>query len=247
MGQPFFDEPPFPRGTVAGDGTATFNPLWEGRLAYFDDINYGATGAVKPLRSRIPVLCMCCRNSASGVALPAKRLVVLGCNASGNITNATNTAGPNGFSRAIGLARIENVNSFPVDEWLPATIKDASGNNQNGVPENFLFWLVLQGPAVIRTSDEGTNWNADIVVGDPVTAVTATTATATNIGTTGASTLPGGRIMRFSTLAATTGTTTIITALENLYARHGIIGRAMTAKTTAQTNNDVLVNTIARW
>jgi len=100
-----------------------------------------------------------------------------------------------------------------VDEHLPAT----------GVPNYDLFWIAKQGPTLILTSNEGDAQNV-WAAGQPFTALTA----ATSQGSTTA-----GRPQPF---AATSTVTSIMTIAFNR------LGRAMSAKTTANTSADLLID-----
>lgn len=100
-----------------------------------------------------------------------------------------------------------------VDEHLPAA----------GVPANDLFWLAVEGPTLVTTSSVGdaTNvWAVDQIA----TALTA----ATSQGSATA-----GRVRPF---AVTTNTTNVASIAFNR------IGRAMSAKTTANTSADLLMD-----
>lgn len=107
-----------------------------------------------------------------------------------------------------------------VDEFLPA----------GGVPDGDLFWLVVQGPTLVKSAIA--NYSADIAEGDWLAALTATTSALTG-GHTG-----GGRMgpaKNTFTAAETTDGTGI---------RHtrNVFGRAASACVTNNTNADVLVD-----
>ena len=103
-----------------------------------------------------------------------------------------------------------------VDEWLPAA----------GCPANDYFWLVVKGPTLALTAKEADGTNV-IEVDDWLVNVTA--AASTHSTTSG----------RVIPAIAVAGVTTNITFAQssNLYK----FARAMSAKTTANTNADVLV------
>jgi len=114
-----------------------------------------------------------------------------------------------------------------VDGYVTVTAGEAAGIvdpylKAAGVRDDDIFWLVRKGQVNVKTSLAG---NAENVIseGDILYALTAATSQATT----------AGRVIAF---AATTGTTS---ALQQLYNR---IGRALSAKTTAQTNADVTVD-----
>lgn len=98
-----------------------------------------------------------------------------------------------------------------VDEYLPAA----------GVPDGSYFWVVVDGPFAALTDLAGADFNV-ITEGNPVVALTAATSQATT----------AGRVREISTVAASTHTGTELL---------GVIGRALSAKTTANTNAEVRI------
>ncbi len=105
---------------------------------------------------------------------------------------------------------------FPVDEWLPAA----------GVPSNDLFWIVVEGPATVLTGLAADATNV-INQNDQLVNLTAVTSGATTAGRAGPAILTG--------LA--------VTLAPNML---NIFGRALSARTTGNTNSDVLVE-ITKW
>lgn len=101
--------------------------------------------------------------------------------------------------------------SYPVDEFLPSA----------GCPANDLCYIVIEGPAVVLTDLAG-GANNVINIGDAVVALTAATSGATT----------SGRVKPQDTTGATTP------LAKEIMNR---IGRALSAKTTANTNADLLV------
>jgi len=104
-----------------------------------------------------------------------------------------------------------------VDEFLTSA----------GVPVNDLFWLCVQGPTLMKVAVDATN--ANIALDDVLIALTAVTSGATT----------SGRVQTMALTATSTATTdgTQTRALVNRF------GRALSARTTADTNGDVLVDT----
>lgn len=94
----------------------------------------------------------------------------------------------------------------------------------NGVRNHDLFWIAVRGPSLVKTS-LGADATNVIALDDKLTALTAATSQATT----------AGRVQAF---AATSNLTNAISATQNL------IGYAMSAKTTANTNADVLVDLV---
>lgn len=100
-----------------------------------------------------------------------------------------------------------------VDEHWPAA----------GVPVGELFWIVIKGPSLCLTDPEVAATNVH-TVGAPVGALTAAASTSTTAG-------------RVSAIAATTNATGAqFNAIVNK------IGRALSAKTTNETNEDILID-----
>lgn len=90
-----------------------------------------------------------------------------------------------------------------------------------GVASNDLFWIVRKGPALCKTDLAG-GANNVIAAGDVVVALTAATSQATT----------AGRVYSAATAVTTNNDTITLNR----------IGRAMSAKTTANTNADVLID-----
>jgi len=169
--------------------------LLEGTKKNFKDVTPGTVG-MHTLRSGLEVQCILVRNTST-IALLPKRVVKF-------------AAGYRN-QRVDAYCRLDSESvAGVVDEYLPAT----------GVPVNDLFWLVVKGPCLVKTSLGGdvTNFIAE---GDPLVALTA--------ATTGATT--AGRIQPF---AITSNATFAASGAMNL------LGRAMSARATTQTNADVL-------
>jgi hypothetical protein len=117
-----------------------------------------------------------------------------------------------GFYDCSGRCTVTAERTGICDEFLPSA----------GVPDKDLFWVVIEGPTLAKTDLAGADNNV-INVGDPLWALTA--------ATTGATT--SGRVYT----AALTGATAVLAG-----GVRGVLGHAMSAKTTANTNADVLIN-----
>lgn len=105
---------------------------------------------------------------------------------------------------------------YPVDEFLPAA----------GVPVNDLFYIVIDGPAKVLTDLAGGANNVVNVAG-AVVALTAATSGATTAGRVAPQDLTGA-------------TALLANQVQNR------VGRAMSAVTTSNTNNDLLVD-VRKW
>ena len=205
------ENPPFPRGeTFYNGGTIDSNNLGgaqlEGHIWEFEDIDLSSGAGGKKTRSNRRVVCMCVRN-VSGIALLPKRLANL------------QTGGTDGrymLGRADGYATTTAAMGYPIDEWLPAA----------GVPNNDLFWLVIDGPATVK-SDLAGGANNVINVGTALVSLTAATSQATTAGRVAPQDLTGA-------------TALLGNQLQNK------VGFALSAATTANTDADILVD-VRAW
>jgi hypothetical protein len=105
-----------------------------------------------------------------------------------------------------------------------------------GVADGDYFWVVVEGPSLCLTDLAGAANNL-IPADTLLIALTAATSGATTAGRVAPATI-------LST-AATTYTGTEL--LDFINKAGNAIGVALTAKTTTQTNNDILVNTKFKW
>lgn len=209
-----YENLPFPIGKTFFDGQTiatadvTASKSLEGREYWIEDLDYSAS--VPTRRSGLLKRVRVVRNN-SGIALLPKRLAIL-----------ENTAGVYG-GRVDGMCRLGYGSTtlpavaFPIDEFLPTA----------GVPNNDLFYITVEGPAVVLTALA--NMGADVAVGDWLVHATAATSQATTAG-------------RFTTNALTAADTGLTAYRED----DRRIGRAMSAMTSQGTNQSVLIN-ISRW
>lgn len=169
----------------------------EGSIRVFRD--FDPTDRLK-LRSARDITCILVRN-VSGIALLPGRIVRWKAAFRGKRVDGYTTTTA---AEAAGV----------VDEWLPTA----------GVPDGDLFWLVVDGPSLVRsdlTGDAGTAFSEGAIL----IAVTAATSQATS----------AGRMTEADFTTAATGAT----LGDQIVNR---IGRAMSANTTSQTNRQVLVD-----
>lgn len=134
------------------------------------------------------------------------------------------------FTRTAGYSLCESVDGYAdtlaekcvaiVDPDLPSA----------GVADDDIFWAILKGPTTILTPMAGAGFNGDISVGSQLVAATSTT--------TGATT--AGRVSNV-TMNATTGITDAFNMAAN------IVGKALSAKTTGNTNADLLVDACIQY
>jgi len=205
---------PFERGsTFYGIGaTIDSNNLQgvnlEGLEKWVEDVSPPSTTVGAQLaRSGRLVKIRCVRNMSAAPLLP-KQVVQVNKGNPGRVTGLVQTTGDKGF---------------PVDEFLPA----------GGCPQYDLCWVVVNGPAMVKTPMTNLFGGADIAAGDPLTAASSNSGT-TQTGTTAA----GGRIAGIQPLAATDVASTEAAVL--LAAR--LIGSAISGRTTAETNADMLID-----
>lgn len=105
---------------------------------------------------------------------------------------------------------------FPLDEWLPTT----------GLLANDLGYVVIDGPATVLT-DLAASVNNSVAVGDVLVALTAVTSQSTTAGRVGQQDLTGA-------------TSPLGLQVQNY------LGYALSAQTTNQTNNSLLLD-IRHW
>jgi hypothetical protein len=118
-----------------------------------------------------------------------------------------------------GYARLENDKHIAIiDPFLPAA----------GVADDDIFWAVIEGPVLVTTALAGDAGNA-IAVGDLLVAATAATSGAAS----------AGRVQAFALANATDAAGAAALAT-------GLIGTALSARTTANTGMDLLINACIR-
>lgn len=148
--------------------------------------------------TNLPVRVRVVRNR-SGATLSGKRLVQYAA-----------TAGKHEIEVS-GYAATNSVKCHVIDEFL----------NANGVPDKDLFYVVVEGPTLVKTSLEGGATNV-VAVGDRLHALTAATTGATTAGRVQPAILTGATAPLVAQIGA-------------------IVGQALSAKTTANTNADLLI------
>jgi len=215
------ETPPFERGLTLynGDSIDTDNLAGAdiiGKEWLFEDRNAN-TGLD---RTNQYVKCRAVRNKAS-FSLRPKRLVRFSTTAGeyGNCVDGYNTT----YMTTHDGSSADGTPSFPVDEYLPAA----------GVTTNDVFWIVVEGPAVCLTDIAAASTNVHSV-GGRIAGLTAATSGATT----------AGRVQTEPALAAATSGVVDFTSM--LDVSRLAVGRALTAKTTNNTNDDILVN-VCRW
>lgn len=185
--------PPFPRGATFGAASTTDGQYLIGQEWEFTDHNPN-TGVKRSARK---VRCKAVQNLSGGALLP-KRLGRL-------------KAGTQGY--VDGYTRVEGEQGFPIDEYLPAA----------GVASYDIFWVVVEGPATVKTDLAGFT---ALTIGD--TLVPPSRLYAQTAATMGATT--AGRVI----LAAGT------TASQNT----NFLGPALSACTSQGYDVDILCNVV---
>lgn len=103
------------------------------------------------------------------------------------------------------------------DPYLPAA----------GCADDDIFWGILEGPTLVLSPFEGGGFDKAIAVGDPLVGATGSTT-----GTSGVGRVSVGGVLAGGSLAATDAYN---------QARNNL-GRALSARTTGETNADILVD-----
>jgi len=195
---------PIKRGQTFYGGNVPTSTYWketvgiEGMEGIFEDLApASARGQVLVKRSGRPVKCRLVRNAnASSENLLPKMLV-------------TYAAGYQ-FKRVDGNVAVDDAECAGiVDEHLPAA----------GVAVGDLFWIVYDGPTLVKGSLDANT----VAAGDMLLGLTAATTNATTSG-------------RVYTYAVTSDTTTMSPRITNK------VGWAVSARTAAETNKDILAN-----
>jgi hypothetical protein len=192
------ENPPFARGETFGTTDTAEGTELEGKEWVFEDRSPNSLTA----RSNKYCRCRIVRNT-SGISMLPKR-----------IARFELTAGDYG-AQADGYTTTTAAEGYPIDEYLPSA----------GVAANDLFWIVVDGPAVVLTSLA--DLTANLVAGDWVVAITAATSQATTAG-------------RVTNIDLTGATSPLALQVMNR------IGRCLSAKTTQNTNADLLVE-VGKW
>jgi vacuolar-type H+-ATPase subunit B/Vma2 len=129
------ENPPFPRGSTFGSGAtvaSTDGPQYEGKEFLFEDNNPTTPGS---FRSNSYVRCRVVRNNSGG-ALLGKKIAKLDKGGSAKQDNR---------SKVSGYTANPADKGYPIDEFLPSA----------GVPANDLFYIVVDGPALVTTDSAG--------------------------------------------------------------------------------------------
>jgi hypothetical protein len=216
------ENPPFGRGETfynlfsATTQSTSDGIQFEGREWVFEDVD----PTKKTYRSGRPVTCRVVRN-VSGIALLPGRVARFAAGAlSANGAPGGLFGGQvDGYVNTTPTANVNDLNSkgVPIDEFLPTA----------GAQNNDLFWVVIQGPASIKT--DLATLSPSILVGDAVIGQTAATSQATTAG-------------RIIDINANTASATIMAANPFGFIGYAMSGPAGAATTAATANNtDALV------
>lgn len=125
------------------------------------------------------------------------------------------TAGYGGVQNVVGYAAaLAPFGVVVIDPFVDA----------NGIVDDDLFWGIIQGPVLCKTPIAGASFNGDVAVGNKLIGVTGTTTGATTSGRVGNASLANA--------------TSAQSAFDQACA---LVGRALSARTTGETNADILV------
>lgn len=125
------------------------------------------------------------------------------------------TGGVGNYENAVAYAAV-------LSEGHIAIIDD--GLATTGVADDDIFWGIIEGPVTVLTPDAGAAFSGDIAISADLVAATAAASTGATAGRVSNVTLPG-----------TTAGTVAFQAARNL------VGRALSARTTGETQSDLLI------
>lgn len=134
------------------------------------------------------------------------------------------------LSRAAGYAMIKEVDGYSTTLANTHVVLIDDNLPSSGVPDDDIFWGIISGPGLILTPITDTDFNGDIALGARLVAATGTT--------TGATT--SGRVSNVTFTGATAGNT--LNGFDGFKMAAGVLGRAMSARTSAETASDILVD-----
>lgn len=129
------------------------------------------------------------------------------------------------LTRTAGYSLLQSVDGYCAVEAEALCVIVDPQLSSTGVADDDIFWGIISGPAVVLTPEAGSAFNGDIAVGARLIG-----ATAASTGTSVA-----GRFSNVSIANATDAQGAIDQA-------NNLIGFAMSARTTGETNSDLLIN-----
>lgn len=101
----------------------------------------------------------------------------------------------------------------------------------NGVADKYYFWGIFQGPVTVLTPFTGAGFGgADIAVGDLLAAATGATTQDT----------AAGKVVKVEQAI-------LANSLDDFDASVNLVGRALSARTTGETNSDLLIHAMLRY
>lgn len=129
------------------------------------------------------------------------------------------------MSTAGGYTSVEDVVGYSATHGAANVVAVDPYLSSSGCADDDIFWGILEGVTTLKTPTVGADFKGDIAVGSPLVASTGTTTGSTSEGRVCNVTLPG-----------TTGATTALQQALNA------VGTALSAKTTGNTDADILVS-----
>lgn len=124
-----------------------------------------------------------------------------------------------------GYLGVKNINGYAVVNPKRNIVLIDSWLSSSGVADKDIFWGIIAGPAIVLTPMAGADQVGDIAVGSPLVNSTGTTSGVTT----------SGRVALASIANATDATGAFNQSL-------AMLGRALSARTTGETNSDLLVD-----
>jgi hypothetical protein len=198
-----YEDLPFHRGEAPTEDA--FDHLL-GREYEIEDYDWAQTSGARKHRSGMLITIRLVKNS-SGVAILPKRLV-----------QSVTASGAYG-QEVLAFTRLSAQDWLGVsDEFLPAA----------GAPDGSYFYIVVKGPTVVLTPDDGAAFNGDITAGAVLVAATAAASTG----------LTAGRVAVQNITGSSTGTD----YTDPINNSVNVVGRAISAATTDNTRTEILAD-----
>lgn len=138
------------------------------------------------------------------------------------------------LTRTAGYSLLQSVDGYCDALAEQSLVIIDPGLATNGVADDDIFWGIIGGPTTILTPEAGAAFNGDIAASSPLVGATAAT-TGTSVA---------GRVSNIAFTAATAGNTS--NGYDGFRMAANLIGYALSARTTGETNSDLLIDACIR-